>query len=176
MKTSLRLPGLSALLMLLWSVVLLMPERGMAQAQEGKTEVSACRTPCDLTKDCPGCSQAEQRKQCDERCKGSADEQSAKNKWNNVWDNLKDPDKLMGVLQHSRPARTTKEIEEVFNHLEKHHGVNRKLASERLHKIKQENGLGGADNVVLDYTGNVYNPKTLELLGSLTEGGAKAIK
>jgi hypothetical protein len=41
------------------------------------------------------------------------------------------------------------------------------------HKIKQENGLGGADNVILDYTGNVYSPKTLELLGSLTEGGAK---
>lgn len=36
--------------------------------------------------------------------------------------------------------------------------------------------LDAADNVVFDMTGNVFSPETGELLGSLTEGGAKLIK
>jgi hypothetical protein len=31
-------------------------------------------------------------------------------------------------------------------------------------------GLGGADNVVFDMTGNMWDPRTREYLGSLTEG------
>jgi hypothetical protein len=43
----------------------------------------------------------------------------------------------------------------------------------RLHEIKAATGRGPADDVVFDLTGNVYDPGTGELLGSLTAGGAK---
>jgi hypothetical protein len=46
------------------------------------------------------------------------------------------------------------------------------LASERLRRIKMAYSLGGADNVVFDRTGNVFDPRSGDLLGSLTEGGA----
>lgn len=36
--------------------------------------------------------------------------------------------------------------------------------------------LAGNENVVFDWTGNVYDSATGDLLGSLTEGGAKAVK
>jgi hypothetical protein len=39
--------------------------------------------------------------------------------------------------------------------------------------LKKIHGLGGADNVVFDFSGGVYNSLTNEFLGSLTTGGAK---
>ena len=73
-------------------------------------------------------------------------------------------------------ARTTEENSEaqkkIFKSLEENNGIDPNLASKRLHEIKQENGFKG-ENVVLDWTGNVYNPYTGDLIGSLTQGGAK---
>ena len=48
----------------------------------------------------------------------------------------------------------------VFNHLEKYHGVDRFIASEQLHAIKQATGRGGRDNLIFDWTGGVYDPIT----------------
>jgi hypothetical protein len=61
----------------------------------------------------------------------------------------------------------------VFPSLERYQGISPHLASERLHAIKEANGRGGADNVVVHISGDVYSPETGELLGSLTQGGAK---
>ena len=61
----------------------------------------------------------------------------------------------------------------IFARLERFHGIPPELASERLHAIKGKSGRGPGDNVVFDMTGNVYNPDSLEWLGSLTEGGRK---
>jgi len=61
----------------------------------------------------------------------------------------------------------------LYKRLERFHGIGEELASERLHEIKCRAGYGGDDNVVLDFTGNVYDPGSLRWIGSLTEGGAK---
>lgn len=72
-------------------------------------------------------------------------------------------------------ARTTGCFNEVARRLGKNHGIDRATASERLHKIKSEMGRGPADNVIFDLTGNVYDPRTGEYLGSLTQGGARRV-
>jgi len=69
-------------------------------------------------------------------------------------------------------ARTTTNAAEVFRRLETFHGIDPALASERLHQIKDAAFHGGADNVIFDLTGNVYD-ELGNLIGSLTEGGAK---
>ena len=71
------------------------------------------------------------------------------------------------------PFRTTTNFEIVASHLERFHGITRNLASKRLHKFKEINGVGGADNVIFDYSGGVYNPYSLDPMGTLTMGGAK---
>jgi hypothetical protein len=73
-------------------------------------------------------------------------------------------------------AQTITDNKTVFNQLKKHHGIDPKIASERLHEIKRISGRGPADNVIFDKTGNVYDPVTKEWLGSLTQGGAKNIR
>jgi len=50
-------------------------------------------------------------------------------------------------------------------------GLSPALASERLHQIKQTCGYGAADNVIFARTGSLYDPDSLEYIGSLTEGG-----
>jgi hypothetical protein len=65
---------------------------------------------------------------------------------------------------------------DVPRRLAKENGINSKLAGARLHRIKSAAGRGGADNVIFDYSGNVFNPQTGELLGSLTQGGARVIR
>ena len=67
------------------------------------------------------------------------------------------------------PKRVTDDFEFIAGRLKKYHGITREQASKRLHRIKKENGMGGADNVVFDRTGGVYNPKTGEKIGMLTE-------
>ncbi len=72
----------------------------------------------------------------------------------------------------ARGARTTSNYDEVARRLAQHHGIDPDVASARLHAIKRANGLGGSDNVVFDLTGNVWDPRTGDYLGSLTQGGA----
>jgi hypothetical protein len=59
----------------------------------------------------------------------------------------------------------------LYQHLRDYHGISEVTASERLHKLKQQCGYGAADNPIFDRTGNLYDPITLEWVGSLTEGG-----
>ena len=73
-------------------------------------------------------------------------------------------------------ARILTNETDVFKHLQKYNGIDPKLASERLHAIKKAANRGPADNVLFDMTGNVYDPVTKEWLGSMTYGGAKAIR
>ena len=68
-------------------------------------------------------------------------------------------------------ARTYGDFDEAAAHLERFHGIDPRVASARLHAIKDEFGLSGADHVLIDRTGNVYDPVTREWLGSLTQGG-----
>ncbi len=66
-------------------------------------------------------------------------------------------------------ARRTMNEDEIFKRLEKYHGVDRTKASEILHEIKRTSGRGGADNVLFDLTGGVYDPDTLENIGNLIQ-------
>ena len=72
-------------------------------------------------------------------------------------------------------ARTTTNAVEVFSRLERFHGIDPAVASERLHEIKAAAGHGAADNVIFDLTGNIYE-QDRNWIGSLTEGGAKAAR
>ena len=65
-------------------------------------------------------------------------------------------------------ARTTTDVNEVFRRLELYHGIDPNVASMRLHDIKRQAGMGGADNVLFDLTGNVFHPVTGEWLDTLT--------
>lgn len=68
---------------------------------------------------------------------------------------------------------TTHDFEYAAGLLQKYCGISRELASKRLHILKEEVGKGGDDNVRFDRSGNVFDPETGDLLGSLTLGGAK---
>ncbi|HVC98912.1 MAG TPA: hypothetical protein VND64_34925 [Pirellulales bacterium] len=72
-----------------------------------------------------------------------------------------------------RHAKRLDSAGELYARLERFHGIDPELASERLHEVKEEQGYGAADNVIFDFTGNLYDPESLEWIGSLTEGGAK---
>ena len=56
-----------------------------------------------------------------------------------------------------------------FPHLERYHGLSPHVASSRLHRIKKSANRGPADNIIIDRTGNVYDPVTRQWLGSLTQ-------
>ena len=65
---------------------------------------------------------------------------------------------------------------EAFKHLEKYSGLDPHVAGNRLHALKRIGGLGAADEVAIGRTGDVYNAKTGERLGTLTDkslGGYK---
>ena len=70
-------------------------------------------------------------------------------------------------------TQTTTDFDEVAIHLNRFHGIDRTLASGRLHTLKATMGLQGDDNVVFDMTGNVYAPVSSDYLGTLTEGGGR---
>jgi hypothetical protein len=57
----------------------------------------------------------------------------------------------------------------VAKHLVKHHGGSLHKISDQIHKKKHGEGFGGAKNVYLDMTGNVYHPDTGLRLGSLLD-------
>jgi len=56
----------------------------------------------------------------------------------------------------------------LYPHLERFHGIPPHVARERLHAIKDAAHRGPADNIILDWTGNVFDPVTRQWLGSLT--------
>jgi hypothetical protein len=66
---------------------------------------------------------------------------------------------------------STYPIGHVYKHLEKYHGIATHVASDRLHKIKEENGLPADFDLLFDITGNVFRPDDRTYLGSLTAGG-----
>jgi hypothetical protein len=63
-------------------------------------------------------------------------------------------------------ARTTTDDQYIFDRLEDNNGISPELASARLHAIKAEFGLGGADNVAFTMSGDVYDPVTGEYLAA----------
>jgi len=77
-------------------------------------------------------------------------------------------DNLMGLFTY----KSTINFSAVADHLARYCGIKKELSSKRLHKIKEENGFPGDRNVVFDFSGTVYDPDTLEIIGSLTAGGA----
>lgn len=92
-----------------------------------------------------------------------------------VWAHNNCFDRVRRVNGLPKNARLSSNVDDVFARLSRNHGIDPKLASDRLHQIKPANGFGPADNVVFDMTGNVFNPSTGELMGSLTQGGAKLL-
>ena len=77
-----------------------------------------------------------------------------------------------GLTRYHIPGRSFRgkdAPQKAFRHLEKYHGVAPNVASNRLHKIKEQANLGAADDVVIGRTGDVYNAKTGERIGSLTD-------
>jgi hypothetical protein len=74
-----------------------------------------------------------------------------------------------GASIPGKPFRGPDAAKRAFGHLEKHHGLDPKVASNRLHKLKENGGLGAADDVVIGKTGDVYNASTGERLGTLTD-------
>jgi len=62
-------------------------------------------------------------------------------------------------------------VEYVYRHLAKYHGIATHLASERLHRLKQENGLPANFALLFHKTGNIYRADDRTYLGSLTLGG-----
>ncbi|HWL35055.1 MAG TPA: DUF6531 domain-containing protein [Frankiaceae bacterium] len=76
----------------------------------------------------------------------------------------------IGFGELPRNAKTFADFDEAAAHLQRYHGVDPRTASARLHSIKAENGFRGDDNLLIDRTGNVFNPFTRERLGTLTQG------
>lgn len=68
-----------------------------------------------------------------------------------------------------RPFRGPKAPQRVYKHLARYHGLNPKVASNRLHKLKAQGRLAPNDDVVIGRTGDVYNAYTGERLGTLTD-------
>ena len=67
-----------------------------------------------------------------------------------------------------RPFRGKTAPERAYAHLENYHGISRHIASVRLHEIKEANGLAPDDDVIIGRTGDVYDGRTGDYLGSLT--------
>jgi hypothetical protein len=69
------------------------------------------------------------------------------------------------------PYVATYPIDHVYKHLEKFHGIATYVASNRLHRIKEENRLPADFKLYFDITGNVFRADDRTYLGSLTSGG-----
>jgi len=61
--------------------------------------------------------------------------------------------------------------QEAFSHLARYHGLDRAVASNRLHKIKEKANLAPTDDVVIGRTGDVYDSRTGDSIGTLTDPG-----
>jgi hypothetical protein len=75
------------------------------------------------------------------------------------------------VQEKLPPYVATHPIEYVYKHLEKHHGIATHVASNRLHRIKDQNGLPANFNLLFHRTGNFYRADDRTYVGSLTAGG-----
>ena len=78
------------------------------------------------------------------------------------------------VLVHNcripgRPFSGKNAPTKAYEHLEKFHGLDPKVASNRLHVLKKQGGLRASDDVAIGRTGDVFNERTGERLGSLTD-------
>jgi hypothetical protein len=78
------------------------------------------------------------------------------------------------VLVHNcnvpgNPFRGPGAPQRAFDHLERFHGLDPHVASNRLHTLKQSGGLGAADDVIIGRTGDVYDARTGDWLGTLTD-------
>jgi hypothetical protein len=87
-------------------------------------------------------------------------------------------DDMADVLRRipGRPFTGRNAPEQAYRHLERFHKVDPNVASNRLHVLKRQGGLGASDDVAIGRTGDVYNARTGERLGSLTDpnlGGNK---
>lgn len=60
---------------------------------------------------------------------------------------------------------------DAFEHLREFHGLDPAEARNRLHRIKEGARLGAADDVIIGRTGDVYDARTGEHLGFLTDRG-----
>ena len=67
-----------------------------------------------------------------------------------------------------RPFRGPDAPAQAYAHLERFHRGAPKVASNRLHRIKESGELGPSDRVVIGRTGDVYDESTGMRLGSLT--------
>jgi len=65
----------------------------------------------------------------------------------------------------------THPVEFVYARLEKYHGIAKRVASNRLHRIKAEHFLPPDFELLFHRTGNVYRADDRTLIGSLTAGG-----
>lgn len=72
-------------------------------------------------------------------------------------------------LMPGNPFRGVNAAKDAYNNLKKFHGIDPSTASKRLHKIKDRAGLGGSDDVAIGRTGDVYNAKTGQHIGTLTD-------
>ncbi len=70
-----------------------------------------------------------------------------------------------------RPFTGANAPDAAFEHLDRFHGLDTNVASNRLHQLKESGGLGAADDVAIGRTGDVYDARTGEYLGSLTDPG-----
>lgn len=68
-----------------------------------------------------------------------------------------------------RPYRGPTAPQEAFQHLAEYHGMRVEVASNRLHLLKQQHGLGPADDVAIGRTGDVHDARTGQWLGTLTD-------
>ncbi len=75
-------------------------------------------------------------------------------------------------MDESLPSHVaTYPIDHVYKHLEKYHGIATHVSSNRLHRIKEENGLAPDFDLLFDITGNVFRSDDRTYIGSLTSGG-----
>jgi hypothetical protein len=82
---------------------------------------------------------------------------------------------MLPLLPSSARTLTGKTgVTEIYRRLELYHGIDPNLASKRLHEIKADAAYAADADLLFDMTGNVYDPDTLEWVGSLTMGGGKS--
>jgi hypothetical protein len=75
-------------------------------------------------------------------------------------------------VEESLPLHVaTHQIEYVYKHLEKYHGIAAHVPINRLHRIKGDNGLPANFNLLFHKTGNIYRADDRTYVGSLTFPG-----
>ena len=68
-----------------------------------------------------------------------------------------------------RPFTGEDAPQRAYRHLQMYHGISRETAHNRLEKIKRTAGLQPDDDVAIGRTGDVYDMRNQEHIGSLTD-------